>query len=51
MISSRNRDAPLRFCGIARDARQLRWRGEVSADDGATWRLNVEFFARRVDPA
>ena len=25
----------------------FRWRGEVSADDGATWRLNVEFFARR----
>jgi len=26
-------------------------RGEVSADDGATWRLAVEFLARRVDPA
>jgi len=26
-------------------------RGEASADDGATWRLAVEFFARRVDPA
>jgi len=25
-------------------------RGEVSADDGATWRLAVEFFARRVEP-
>ena len=23
------------------------WRGEVSADQGATWRLNVEFTARR----
>ena len=23
------------------------WRGEVSADDGATWRRNVEFTARR----
>ena len=25
--------------------------GEVSADDGATWRLAVEFLARRVDAA
>lgn len=23
------------------------WHGEVSADDGATWRCNVEFLARR----
>jgi len=23
------------------------WRGEVSADAGATWRLNVEITARR----
>jgi hypothetical protein len=28
-------------------ANAFRWRGEVSADDGATWRLQVEFFARR----
>jgi len=27
--------------------RSFRWRGEVSGDGGATWRLNVEFFARR----
>ena len=26
----------------------FRWRGEVSADDGASWRLNVEFLATRV---
>jgi hypothetical protein len=25
----------------------FRWRGEISADDGATWRLQVEFLARR----
>jgi hypothetical protein len=24
------------------------WRGEVSADQGATWRLNVEFTAKRM---
>jgi hypothetical protein len=30
--------------------KSFRWRGEVSADDGATWRLAVEFFARRVEP-
>lgn len=28
-------------------AHSFRWRGEVSADKGATWRLVVEFFARR----
>jgi hypothetical protein len=26
----------------------FRWRGEVSSDRGASWRLNVEFSARRV---
>jgi hypothetical protein len=26
----------------------FRWRGEISADEGATWRCNVEFAARRV---
>jgi hypothetical protein len=26
----------------------FRWRGEISADKGATWRLNVDFSARRV---
>ena len=33
------------FSEISRDA--FRWRGEISADRGATWRLIVEFFARR----
>lgn len=27
------------------------WQGEVSADDGATWRLVVEFTARRIGSA
>jgi hypothetical protein len=35
-----------RFSEITPDS--FRWRGEVSADAGATWRLNVEFSARRV---
>jgi hypothetical protein len=26
----------------------FRWLGEISADEGATWHLNVEFSARRV---
>jgi hypothetical protein len=26
----------------------FRWQGETSDDQGATWRLNAEFFARRV---
>jgi hypothetical protein len=34
------------FSDIAPDS--FHWRGEVSADDGATWRLVVEIFARRV---
>jgi hypothetical protein len=29
----------------------FRWRGEVSIDKGATWRLTVEFFARRASAA
>ena len=31
--------------------KSFRWRGEVSADVGATWHLHMEFFARRVDSA
>lgn len=27
----------------------FRWTSELSADDGATWRLNMEFLARRAD--
>lgn len=33
------------FREIAPD--KFRWLGEVSADGGTTWRLQVEFFARR----
>jgi hypothetical protein len=34
------------FRDIAADS--FHWRGERSADDGATWQLQVEFFARRL---
>ena len=29
-------------------AERFRWRGEVSVDSGATWRLDVDFIARRI---
>lgn len=35
-----------RFLEIARD--RFRWTGEISADQGASWRLQVDFSARRV---
>ena len=34
------------FSEITRDS--FLWRGEISADEGATWRLNVEFTAKRI---
>jgi hypothetical protein len=34
------------FSEITRDS--FFWRGEISADQGATWRLNVEFTAKRI---
>jgi hypothetical protein len=34
------------FCEITQES--FRWRGAVSVDNGATWRLDVEFLARRV---
>ena len=37
------------FYAIAPTA--FHWRGEVSADDGATWRCNVEFLACRLRSA
>jgi hypothetical protein len=30
--------------------RSFRWRGEVSTDEGKTWRLAAEFFGRRAAP-
>ena len=40
---------PIRWSFSDIAPKSFRWRGEVSADGGATWRLNVEFFARRVE--
>ena len=34
------------FSEITSDS--FRWTGEISDDEGASWRLNVEFFARRI---
>ena len=34
-----------RFLEITPDS--FRWRGEISADDGASWRVNTEFTAQR----
>ena len=34
-----------RFSEITADS--FRWRGEISADNGASWRVNTEFTARR----
>jgi hypothetical protein len=31
-------------------AQSFRWRGEVSTDEGKTWRLAAEFFGRRARP-
>jgi hypothetical protein len=31
-------------------AHSFRWRGEISTDEGKTWRLGAEFFGRRAAP-
>ena len=35
------------FSEITRES--FRWRGEVSLDNGATWRLDVDFLARHIN--
>jgi hypothetical protein len=43
--------ALLRWSFTAITPTSFHWRGERSADDGASWRLQVEVFARRADAA
>ena len=37
----------IRWSFLAITPNSFLWRGEVSADNGATWRINTEFTARR----
>lgn len=39
---------PIRWSFSEITPASFRWRGEISADGGASWRLNVEFLARRM---
>ena len=39
---------PIRWSFSQITADSFVWRGEVSLDGGATWRLDVEFLARRM---
>ncbi len=39
---------PIRWIFSEMTPNSFHWRGEISTDAGATWRLNVEFSARRV---
>lgn len=39
---------PIRWSFSDIEPNSFRWRGETSTDKGTTWRLNVEFVARRV---
>jgi len=45
------RDALIRWSFRDITANALWWRGEISADQGKTWRRNVEFTARRIGAA
>ena len=46
-LGTRPDGKPIRWSFSEVTVDSFRWRGEISADGGASWRLNVEFLARR----
>jgi hypothetical protein len=50
-LGSRPDGKPIRWSFSEITPTSFRWRGEISDDAGASWRLNVEFLARRRPPA
>jgi hypothetical protein len=46
-LGTRPDGKPIRWSFSEITPSSFRWRGEISDDDGASWRLNVEFLARR----
>ena len=46
-LGTRPDGKPLRWSFSEITPTSFRWRGEISDDAGASWRLNVEFLARR----
>ena len=46
-LGTRPDGKPIRWSFSEITVDSFRWRGEISADGGASWRLNVEFLARR----
>lgn len=47
-LGTRPDGKPIRWSFIEITPHSFRWQGEVSDNGGASWRLNVEFFARRI---
>ena len=46
-LATRPNGQLMRWCFLEITPDSFRWRGEISADDGATWRVNTEFIAQR----
>jgi hypothetical protein len=47
-LGTRPDGRPIRWSFSEITPNSFRWRGEISDDEGVSWRLNVEFYARRV---
>ena len=47
-LGNRADGKPIRWSFSEITGDSFRWTGEISDDDGASWRLNVEFLARRI---